>query len=73
MTNWGAHNLDIARWIVNEAGPTEVSGMGGRFMLADGGETPDVQNVLYRFRKSVITWTAREISTGSPYSLERIS
>jgi predicted dehydrogenase len=30
MTNWGAHPLDIARWITGAEAPTEVSGFGGR-------------------------------------------
>jgi predicted dehydrogenase len=69
MTNWGAHDLDICRWMVGARAPSEVAGMGGRFMLHDGGETPDIQNVLYRFDKTVVTWTAREISAGDPYSI----
>jgi predicted dehydrogenase len=69
MTNWGAHHLDIARWIVDEIAPANVSGAGGRFALTDGGETPDVQQVTYRFSKSVVTWTTSEIGEGDPLTL----
>jgi len=70
MTNWGAHHLDIARWIVGDDAPTEVSGFGGRYALTDGGETPDVQEVVYQFPKGVVSWTASEISAGKGFTLD---
>jgi predicted dehydrogenase len=76
MTNWGAHDLDIARWALGARGPASVTGFGGRFALKDGGETPDVQEVLYHFpeaslgggRGCVVSWSVREIGTspGAP-------
>ena len=69
MTNWGAHHLDIARWIVNEDAPIAVSGAGGRYALTDGGETPDTQQVTYQFKKSIVTWTSSEIGEGDPLTL----
>jgi len=72
MTNWGAHDLDIARWALGATAPATVAAFGGRFALKDGGETPDVQEVLYNFpdaspgggRGCVVSWTAREIGAG---------
>jgi predicted dehydrogenase len=64
MTNFGAHHLDIARWVLGAKAPTAVSGLGGRFAMKDGGETPDVQEVLYSFPGCVVTWTARELNKG---------
>jgi predicted dehydrogenase len=73
MTNWGAHDLDIVRWALGAAAPASVSGFGGRFALQDGGETPDVQEVLYHFPEArlgggpsmrpgcVVSWTVREV------------
>ncbi len=70
MTNWGAHHLDIARWIVAQEAPSEVAGFGGRYALTDGGETPDVQEVTYQFGKVVVTWTASEIASGKGFTLD---
>jgi predicted dehydrogenase len=70
MTNWGAHHLDIARWIVNSEAPSEIAGFGGRYSLTDGGETPDIQKVSYQFPKVVVNWTASEVGQGKPVTLD---
>ena len=62
MTNWGAHDLDIARWGLKVEAPRSVSGCGGRYAISDGGETPDIQEVLYDLGSSVLTWSARELN-----------
>ena len=72
MTNFGAHDLDIARWALQAKGPASVAAFGGRYELKDGGETPDVQEVLYDFpdatlgggKGCIVSWTAREIGSG---------
>ena len=62
MTNWGAHNIDIARWGMGVESPNSVMGCGGRFAIKDNGETPDVQEVLYEVDAGVLTWSVRELN-----------
>ncbi len=62
MTNWGAHNIDIARWGMGVESPLSVSGCGGRYAIQDNGETPDVQEVLYEVEGGVLTWSVRELN-----------
>lgn len=63
MTNFGAHNLDIVRWAMNVKAPISVAGFGRRYALKDGGETPDVQEVIYQFPDFVLNWSVREMNS----------
>jgi predicted dehydrogenase len=62
MTNFGAHDIDIARWVIGARAPIAVAAFGGRFALEGAGETPDVQEVIYQFPECVLSWSVREMN-----------
>jgi predicted dehydrogenase len=49
MTNLGAHTIDQILYVMNVKGPTLVSSAGGRFVLEDDGDTPDIQDAMWVF------------------------
>jgi predicted dehydrogenase len=70
ITNFGAHDLDIVRWALDARGPLAVAGFGGRLALEDGGETPDVQEVIYQFPGTIVTWSVREMNASPRPNIE---
>jgi predicted dehydrogenase len=64
MTNYGAHDVDVAHWFMNVKGPMAVSSSGGRFALEDNGETPDTQDALFEYPGFSLEWSVREASVG---------
>ncbi|MDX1945077.1 MAG: Gfo/Idh/MocA family oxidoreductase [Pirellulaceae bacterium] len=66
MTNLGAHHFDIVDWILGLARLRSVTSIGGRFILQDGGETPDTQDALFDCGEFSLAWTLREASRGQP-------
>lgn len=49
MTDWGVHWLDIVQMAFNEAMPTSISCVGGKFRLKDNRETPDTIHASYEY------------------------
>jgi predicted dehydrogenase len=64
MTNLGQHSLDIVHWFLGATAPRNVSSIGGRFTLADNGETPDRQDTWFDYGDWAATWSHREASRG---------
>jgi predicted dehydrogenase len=64
MTNLGQHSLDIVDWCLGPLATKSVASFGGRFALADGGETPDTQDAIFDFPGCTATWSHREASQG---------
>jgi len=59
MGNWGAHWIDVARWLLDLDLPTAVSGHGGQFVTEDIKEWPDTQTVMYEFPGLTMLWEQR--------------
>ena len=49
MTDWGIHWLDIVQMAFNEAMPSAITALGGKFWLTDNRDTPDTLQVTYEY------------------------
>ncbi|MFB3788233.1 MAG: Gfo/Idh/MocA family protein [bacterium] len=59
MTDWGVHVLDIVLLGMNDLEPVEVHGVAGKYFMTDDRETPDTQQVIYRFKNWLMNWETR--------------
>lgn len=57
--DWGVHMLDIVCLAMGEWDPTEVTCVGGTFVLDDDRDTPDTQIATFKFRDWVLHWEVR--------------
>src|SRR5262245_5317266 len=64
MTNLGQHSLDFVDWFLGPLALKSVASFGGRFALADNGETPDTQDAVFDFPGFTAVWSHREASQG---------
>ena len=64
MTNLGAHELDIAQWVMKVKGPQAVSSSGGRLVLKSLGDTPDTQDAVFEYPGFTAVYSIREASAG---------
>ncbi len=64
MTNLGAHEMDLVHWMMQVKGPKAVSASGGRFALADDGETPDTQDAIFEYPGFTVAISIREAAGG---------
>jgi predicted dehydrogenase len=49
MGNQGAHEIDVARWLLGVTLPTKVSAIGGHFMFDDDQNTPNTIMAMFEF------------------------
>lgn len=66
MGNWGAHWLDVMRWLLSLDLPTSVSGYGGQYVVHDAKEFPDTQTIMYEFPELTMLWEMRHWSRYMP-------
>ncbi len=59
MTDWGIHLLDIVQMAFDEAAPTSITALGGKYFIKDNRETPDTLQVTYEYPGFVCTYENR--------------
>ena len=64
MTNLAAHSMDQMHYIMGVNAPTLVSSHGGRYILEDDGETPDLQDALFTYPGFTLVYSIREGAAG---------
>ncbi|NQT51584.1 Gfo/Idh/MocA family oxidoreductase, partial [bacterium] len=52
------HIVDLPVWALELGLPTQVSCSGGRYVVDDDGDAPDVQEALFQYPKLTMQWTS---------------
>ncbi|MGC8760519.1 MAG: Gfo/Idh/MocA family protein [Bryobacteraceae bacterium] len=60
MTNLGAHDIDLAHYVLGLHAPRSVYSAGGRYALQDNGETPDTQDAIWEYDGVLMEGSFRE-------------
>ncbi|MHB8897191.1 MAG: Gfo/Idh/MocA family protein [Thermoguttaceae bacterium] len=57
------HIIDLPIWALAAGYPTSVSCSGGRYVIDDDGDAPDVQEMTFQYPKLTITWSMSTINS----------
>jgi len=55
-TDWGTHRFDVLHLIMGESVPQAVSASGGRFVLDDAGEVPDLLQATFEYSGFLLSY-----------------
>ena len=64
MTDFGTHRFDSLHQVMGVDMPVKISASGGRYVLRDGGETPDVVQVTYEYPNFILSYEASMLNGG---------
>ncbi|MHB8862819.1 MAG: Gfo/Idh/MocA family protein [Pirellulaceae bacterium] len=60
--NQGIHEIDVARWLLNEPQlPRRVISIGGRFLFDDAGDVPNTQIIYYDFPSAPVLYEVHNL------------
>ncbi len=70
MGNQGIHQMDVARWALNQKGlPKSVMGLGGRFGYKDDGTTPNTELAFFDYGSAQLIFEVRGLETNSDHDV----
>jgi predicted dehydrogenase len=63
LGNQGVHQMDVARWALGKAQPTNAIALGGRFGYEDDGQTPNTQVACFDYGDAQLLFEVRGLET----------
>lgn len=63
ITDFGNHRLDTMQQIMGVTAPHTISASGGRFVLQDDGDVPDLLTVTYEYDGFVVTYEGNNLNS----------
>lgn len=62
ITDFGNHRLDTMQQIMNVTAPKTISASGGRYLLKDDGDVPDLMHVTYEYDNFICTYEGSNLN-----------
>jgi len=69
VTNYGAHYLDVAHWILGHDAPLAVTAMGGKIVVEDNREIPDTLEALWTYPGGTLVTFSQFNANAAPADL----
>jgi predicted dehydrogenase len=61
-TDYGTHRFDSVHEVMGEDAPRAVTASGGRYVLKDGGDTPDTLQITYEYPGFILSYEASMVN-----------